>query len=100
MHHSDRGVQYASYDYTDLLKQHHISISMSRKGNPCDNAACAPFLKTLKYEQVYRTENRDLNDAYASIGEFIEGVYNQQRLHSALGYVPPAEFEQNCGGIP
>ncbi len=100
VHHSDRGVQYASYDYTDLLKEHKVRISMSRKGNPYDNAACESFMKTLKYEEVYRTEYRDLAEAYASIGEFIEGVYNQQRLHSALGYVPPAEFEQNAGAHP
>ena len=100
VHHSDRGVQYASYDYTDLLKEHKIRISMSRKGNPYDNAACESFMKTLKYEEVYRNEYRDLADAYASISEFIEQVYNQQRLHSALGYVPPAEFEQNGGRIP
>jgi putative transposase len=97
VHHSDRGVQYASGDYTDLLKQHKIQISMSRKGNPYDNAACESFMKTLKYEEVYRTEYRDLADAYAQIGEFLERVYNHQRLHSALGYVPPAEFEQNGG---
>jgi putative transposase len=99
VHHSDRGVQYASGDYTDLLKQHKIQISMSRKGNPYDNAACESFMKTLKYEEVYRTEYRDLADAYAQIGEFLDRVYNQQRLHSALGYVPPAEFEQNGGRI-
>ena len=99
VHHSDRGVQYASRDYTDLLKQHQIQISMSRKGNPYDNAACESFMKTLKYEEVYRTEYRDLADAYAQIGEFLDRVYNQQRLHSALGYVPPAEFEQNGGRI-
>jgi putative transposase len=98
VHHSDRGVQYASYEYTDLLKRHGAQISMSRKGNPYDNAACESFMKTLKYEEVYRSEYRDLADAYAQIGEFLERVYNQQRLHSALGYVPPAEFEQN-GGI-
>jgi putative transposase len=99
VHHSDRGVQYASYEYTDLLKQHGAQISMSRKGNPYDNAACESFMKTLKYEEVYRSEYRDLADAYAQIGEFLERVYNQQRLHSALGYVPPAEFEQNGGSI-
>ncbi len=99
VHHSDRGVQYASLDYTDLLKEHKVQISMSRKGNPYDNAACESFLKTLKYEEVYRTEYRDLDDAYAQIGQFLEQVYNQQRLHSALGYVPPAEFEQNGGSI-
>jgi transposase InsO family protein len=99
VHHSDRGVQYASGDYTDLLKQRQIQISMSRKGNPYDNAACESFMKTLKYEEVYRTEYRDLADAYAQIGEFLERVYNRQRLHSALGYVSPAEFEQNGGRI-
>jgi len=99
VHHSDRGVQYASGDYTDLLKQHQIRISMSRKGNPYDNAACESFMKTLKYEEVYRSEYRNLADAYSQIGEFLECVYNQQRLHSALGYVPPAEFEQNGGRI-
>lgn len=95
VHHSDRGVQYASTEYTDLLKEHHAEISMSRRGNPYDNAACESFMKTLKYEEVYRTEYRDLPDALASIGQFIERVYNQTRLHSALGYVPPVEFEQN-----
>lgn len=100
VHHSDRGVQYASQEYTDLLKQHGAQISMSRKGNPYDNAACESFMKTLKYEEVYRSEYRDLADAYAQIGEFLERVYNQQRLHSALGYVPPAEFEQNGGNLP
>jgi transposase InsO family protein len=97
VHHSDRGVQYASHIYTDLLLEHGVRISMSRRGNPYDNAACEAFMKTLKYEEVYRTEYRDLADAYTSIGDFIERVYNQQRLHSALGYVPPAEFEQNGG---
>ena len=99
VHHSDRGVQYASCDYTELLQSHGIQISMSRKGNPWDNAACESFMKTLKYEEVYRTEYRDLDDAYTQIGEFLEGVYNQQRLHSALGYVPPVEFEHNDGRV-
>jgi putative transposase len=94
VHHSDRGVQYASTAYTDMLKQHHATISMSRKGNPYDNAACESFVKTLKQEEVYRNEYRDFHDARASIGEFLERIYNQKRLHSALGYLPPAEFEQ------
>ena len=93
VHHSDRGVQYASGDYTDLLKASGITISMSRKGNPWDNAACESFMKTLKYEEVHRNEYRDLTEARASIREFLEKVYNQKRLHSALGYVPPADFE-------
>ena len=93
VHHSDRGSQYASHDYTDLLKAHGIDISMSRKGNPWDNAACESFMKTLKYEEVYRNEYRDLAEARASIHQFLEKVYNQKRLHSALGYLPPAEFE-------
>lgn len=93
VHHSDRGSQYASRDYIALLEANHIRISMSRKGNPWDNAACESFMKTLKYEEVYRNEYRDLAEARASIGEFLEKVYNQKRLHSALGYVPPAEFE-------
>src|SRR5262249_35287002 len=99
VHHSDRGVQYASAAYTDLLKQHGIAISMSRTGNPYDNARAESFIKTLKYEEVYRTEYRDLSEARTSISVFIERVYNQQRLHSSLGYVPPAEFEQNNRGI-
>ena len=93
VHHSDRGSQYASRDYIELLKANQIRISMSRRGNPWDNAACEAFMKTLKYEEVYRNEYRDLVEARASIGEFLEKVYNQKRLHSALGYLPPAEFE-------
>ncbi len=94
VHHSDRGVQYASHDYTQLLQERGIQISMSRKANPWDNAACESFIKTLKYEEVYRTEYRDLAEARASIGMFLEKVYNPKRLHSALGYLPPVEFER------
>jgi putative transposase len=95
VHHSDRGSQYASGDYTDLLAANEIGISMSRKGNPWDNAACESFMKTLKYEEVFRSDYRDLQDAQLSIRDFLEKIYNAQRLHSALGYMPPAEFEAN-----
>jgi len=94
VHHSDRGVQYACGAYTALLDEHGIRGSMSRCGNPYDNAYAESFMKTLKCEEVYRNDYADLDDAAASIGEFIDQVYNQQRLHSALGYRPPAEFEQ------
>ncbi len=100
VHHSDRGSQYASDNYTDLLKQNGITISMSRKGNPWDNAACESFMKTLKYEEVFRSEYRDLHEAHLSIREFLEKIYNAKRLHSALGYVPPAEFEANLVAQP
>jgi transposase InsO family protein len=97
VHHSDRGVQYASRAYTELLHGRGVRISMSRKGNPYDNAFCESFMKTLKHEEVYRNEYRDLEDAGACIGDFLERVYNRHRLHSALGYVPPDEFESNVG---
>lgn len=94
VHHSDRGVQYASLDYTGLLKQHKVTISMSRKGNPYDNAKCESFMKTLKYDEVHRQEYRDLAEARSCIQRFIEKVYNAKRLHSALGYESPMRFEQ------
>jgi len=94
IHHSDRGVQYASLEYTELLRRHGAQISMSRRGNPYDNAFAESFMKTLKYEEVYRMEYRHLADATQSIGYFIEQVYNEKRLHSALRYHTPAEFER------
>jgi putative transposase len=103
VHHSDRGVQYASGDYTNLLKHRRITISMSRKGNPYDNAFCESFMKTLKYDEVHRQEYRDLAEARASIEHFLERVYNQKRLHSALGYNAPADFEnglRRAAGAP
>lgn len=94
VHHCDRGVQYASSAYTDLLKERGIRISMSRRGNPYDNAKAERFMKTLKYEEVYLFEYETMAEARERIGHFLEEVYNQKRLHSALGYVPPVEFEQ------
>ncbi len=93
VHHSDR-VQYASLDYTGELRAHGITISMSRRGNPYDNAACESFMKTLKYEEVYRSEYQDLEDARSRIGTFLEHIYNEERLHSALNYRPPVEYER------
>ena len=100
VHHSDRGSQYASGDYTDLLKENGIEISMSRKANPWDNAACESFMKTLKYEEVHRNEYRNLAEARREIGTFLEKIYNHKRLHSALGYLPPAEFESALAAKP
>ena len=97
VHHSDRGVQYASQDYAAELKQHGIRISMSHTASPYDNVQAESFIKTLKYEEVYRTEYGSLEDARASIGEFLEKSYNRERLHSALGYRPPLEFERQLG---
>ena len=94
IHHSDRGVQYACCDYTQLLKDHRIQISMSRKGNPYDNAKAESFMKTLKYEEVHRVEYRDLAEARKGIRKFLELTYNRKRLHSAIGYMPPAEFDK------
>ncbi len=94
IHHTDRGVQYASTDYTDLLEQNEIQISMSRRGNPYDNARAERFMRTLKEEEVHGANYRDLEDARSRIGEFLDQVYNRQRLHSALRYLTPEEFEQ------
>lgn len=93
IHHSDQGVQYASKDYVDCLKKHSIQISMSRKGNPYDNAFAESFIKNLKCEEVYLNEYETFEDAFRNIRHFIETVYNRKRLHSALGYKSPDRFE-------
>jgi putative transposase len=97
IHHSDRGVQYACGQYTELLTERGIRISMSRKGNPYDNARAESFMKTLKHEEVHRVEYRDLAEARRGIRHFLERTYNRQRLHSAIGYRPPAEFDKMAG---
>ncbi len=93
IHHSDQGVQYAAHDYVDVLKSHEINISMSRKGNPYDNAFAESFMKTIKTEEVYLWEYRTLEDVLRRLPYFIESVYNQKRLHASLGYRPPSEYE-------
>jgi transposase InsO family protein len=93
-HHSDRGVQYASGAYVGILRKHGLIPSMSRPANPYDNASCESFLKTLKREEIYASEYRDLDHLREHIAAFIECYYNRVRLHSALGYRPPEEFEQ------
>lgn len=95
VHHSDRGVQYASSDYTELLIEHGIQISLSRTANPYHNARCERFMRTLKYEEVYLSDYDTRAAATTSIKYFLEAVYNQKRLHSAIGYVPPVEFEKS-----
>lgn len=94
------GVQYAADDYVEILEEHGFTISMSRKGNPYDNAQAESFMKTLKVEEVYVSEYRTFAEVKERIGEFIELIYNQERLHSALGYVSPVEFEQEIKSAP
>jgi putative transposase len=94
IHHSDRGVQYACHAYVEQLKAAGMRISMARKGNPYDNAAAESFMKTLKYEEVYLWDYQSLEDVKHRIPYFLQEVYNQKRLHSALGYVSPQDFEQ------
>ena len=94
VYHSDRGVQYASEEYITTLRRHHMIPSMSRPANPYDNASCESFMKTLKREEIYANTYRDLDHLRANIAAFIEQYYNRDRLHSALGYHSPDEFEQ------
>ena len=99
IHHSDRGVQYACLDYAKLLAAHQIQCSMSRIGNPYDNAKAERFMRTLKYEEIYMNDYETLAEVRASIEHFIEAVYNRKRLHSALGYRPPVEFEASLAQL-
>ena len=93
IHHSDRGVQYASTAYVKRLQSVQAHISMSAIGNPYDNAKAESFFKTLKQEEVYLKQYQTFEEAETNIGQFIEDVYNTKRLHSSLGYLPPVEFE-------
>jgi transposase InsO family protein len=94
VHHSDRGFQYAHAEYIAMIEKYHMVASMSRPANPFDNASCESFMKTLKREEIYAHKYDDLEHLRTNIEEFIEEYYNRQRLHSALGYRPPEEFEQ------
>lgn len=93
IHHSDCGVQYAAADYVAVLQAQQIQISMSRTGNPYDNAKAERFMRTLKYEEIYVNDYDTLREVRDSVQHFIKAVCNRKRLHSALGYLPPAEFE-------
>jgi putative transposase len=97
VHHSDQGVQYACQEYMEKLRDHQMLPSMSRPSNPYDNATCESFLKTLKREEIYAGDYRDLGDLNRGVEEFIERYYNPRRLHSALGYRSPEDFEQEKG---
>src|SRR5207245_6809554 len=96
VHHSDRGMQYSCGDYAKILQQNKMIPSVSRPGKPYDNARCESFLKTLKREEIYANDYRDLEDLAAGIEEFIERYYNRSRLHSALGYRSPEAFEKQA----
>ena len=96
VHHSDRGMQYACGDYAQILHQHQIIASMSRPANPYDNASCESFMRTFKREEIYANDYRDLEHLRANIEAFIEQYYNRRRLHSALGYRSPEQFEREA----
>src|SRR5947209_17159452 len=100
VHHSDRGVQYASAEYVQVLREHGMELSMSRAHNPYDNATCESFIKTLKVEEIYVDQYQDLEDLRQHVQEFIEQYYNRCRLHSALGYRSPEKFEQQLAATP
>ncbi len=100
VHHSDRGIQYASGAYVQVLRQQQMIPSMSRPANPYDNASCESFMKTLKREEIYATPYRDLDHLRANLAAFIDEYYNGTRLHSALGYQPPNEFERGLASGP
>jgi putative transposase len=93
IHHSDRGSQYAAKEYRDRLEALGMKGSMGRKGNPYDNAYAESFFKTLKHEEVYAYEYEMMEDVIERLPHFIDQIYNRRRLHSALGYVPPEEYE-------
>jgi len=99
IHHSDQGIQYASHGYVDRLEAAGIEVSMAAKGNPYENAKAERFFRTLKSEEVYLNHYETYEDARANIGPFIEEVYNTKRLHSALGYMPPSEFEAGYAAL-
>ena len=94
VHHSDQGVQYACKSYREMLRTHGLVPSMSRPANPYDNAVCESFMKTLKQEEIYCNQYRDFEELLRHLEEFLDAYYNRQRLHSALGYRTPEEFEQ------
>ena len=94
IHHSDRGVQYASLAYVSRLQEAGMQVSMSAAGCPYDNAQAESFFKTLKKEEVYLNQYRNLEEAQTNLGRFLEDIYNVKRLHSSLGYLPPTEFEE------